>query len=222
MPSRKSLYLESNNFGSRMFELGRLEEAKSHFQYALDSLQNDIEPIDCQRRKHGLAEATSPIQGWSRPMKSREDHIFVYSRAICLHTSFDDKYKGLYLCCVTYNLALTHHLMALKGARSSDYVTSSDLYEDSMTMLENLIKNAHSSDEHPYLTDLRVVILNNAGHIYYTDRVNFKAALQCFEAVCGIVSELEISGYRTALPEEEVDLMMTNVLLRFSVSAPMA
>jgi hypothetical protein len=106
--------------------------------------------------------------------------------------------------------------MALQGGRSSDYQHSSDLYEDSMAMLEAcLVKN----DDHPYVIDLRVVILNNAGHIYLTDRINFTAANQCFEAVCGLV---EVSAASTGLPEEDLDHMMTNVLMKYSMSAPMA
>jgi hypothetical protein len=234
------LYLQTNNFGIHLFELGHLKEAKSHFLYSLESISMDIEPITApgsrRKRSHGqrleemmAATMRYPIRGWSGHVKTaaveEEDNLFVYSRGLYLNTSsFNPHHKDTYRCCIMYNLALTHHLMALQGGLSSDYHLSSDYYEDSMTLLESCLKNGNSStcSDDPHLSDLRVVILNNAGHIYYTDRINFSAAIQCFEAVSGLVFEAELSGGAMGLTEEDVGLMVGNVLMRYSTTAPMA
>jgi hypothetical protein len=172
-----------------------------------------------------------PIRGWSHQVKmtvvegEEEDNLFVYSRTLYLNTSFNPEHKDIYLCCITYNLALTHHLMALRGGLSSGYQTASHYYEDAMTLLETCLKdgNCLTCSDDPHLNDLRAVILNNAGHIYYTDRINFSAAIQCFDAACGLVFESKISGDVLGLPEQDVRLMVGNVLmLRYAMTAPMA
>jgi hypothetical protein len=224
------LILESSNFGARLFELGWLEEAKTQFRYALDRLQ----VVQTRRSITSITSSSSssvstyisssseeqsspkhPIRGWTRPLRKEDDQIFVYSRAVDLNPSFDIQQYPIYQTCIAYNLALTLHLIALRKASSADYQTASSLYEDSMKALELAFDSCSCSD---YLNDLRIVILNNAGHIYFSALVNYSAASQCFQAVCGIA----ISDSTSSLPAEEVDRMVTNVLLTYSMTAPMA
>lgn len=217
------LILESSNFGARLFELGWLEEAKTHFRYALDRLQV-VQTRRCitsssvstyiSSSSEGRSSPKHPIRGWTRPIRKEDDQIFVYSRAVDLNPSFDVQQYPIYKTCIAYNLALTLHLIALRKASSADYQTASSLYEDSMKALELAFDSCSCSD---YLHDLRIVILNNAGHIYFSALVNYSAASQCFQAVCGIISDSASS-----LPAEEVDRMVTNVLLTYSMTAPMA
>ena len=217
------LILESSNFGARLFELGWLEEAKTQFRYALDRLQV-VQTRRCitsssvstyiSSSSEGRSSPKHPIRGWTRPIRKEDDQIFVYSRAVDLNPSFDIQQYPIYQTCIAYNLALTLHLIALRKASSADYQTASSLYEDSMKALELAFDSCSCSD---YLNDLRIVILNNAGHIYFSALVNYSAASQCFQAVCGIISDSASS-----LPAEEVDRMVTNVLLTYSMTAPMA
>jgi hypothetical protein len=240
-------HLRTNNFGIHLFELGHLKEARSHFLFSLESIRSkDMKPIRApgfakkkirheqlqQEARMTAAAIRYPIRGWSHQVKTtvvegeEEDNLFVYSRTLYLNTSsFNPEHKDIYLCCITYNLALTHHLMALQGGLSSGYQTASDYYEDAMTLLETCLKkdgNCLTCSDDPHLNDLRVAILNNAGHIYYTDRINFSAAIQCFDAACGVVFESEISGGVLGLPEQDVRLMVGNVLMRYAMTAPMA
>lgn len=217
--------LQTSNLGARLFELGRLEEAKCHFQHALKALKRHHHAnLVLQQQLQGAEKNKRPpltdchaIRGWTVPTMEQEhlEHIFCFSRAFYLDPNFDASQLPVYFCCMTFNLGVTYHLLTWKRTKASDFRQSSYLYEQSMKTIESDVLPESSC----FVYDLRMVILNNAGHIYYTERCNIPAATQCFEAVCGIVGRSSSGG---SLPDPEVDNMLANVLLKFSVTAPVA
>ena len=230
------LVLESNSFGVRLFELGLLVEARTHFQHALDVLPQvrespKLEPCpDGDSPRQSLPHpGNHPIQGWTCSMGHDQDddddvkdHLFVYSRAIQLAPTFQFQHVHIYRTTIAFNLALTHHLIAILTQTSSDYQKASVLYEESMSALGQVFEASSVFDDDPYLNDLRVVILNNAGHIYYTDMANVMVAAQCFQTVCGIISDSVRIGPATALRQGEIHRMVANVLVQYIYAAPVA
>jgi len=223
MTSSNDGLLLLNNLGVRLFEKGRLEEAKQSFREAFRAvLALGKTPL---KADDSMLEQGCAIRGWSSPMQRIDDDtVFVYSRLIVLHPKFDFRQKELYSICIAYNLALAYHMLAIKSTnlQSWGYRQACALYEQAMTTLEGLLVRDQQQGQTAQLSDLKVVILNNAGHIYYTDRVNYGAATQCFVAVCAVVNHSEKSGEPTELVADEVDRMVSNVLMRYSIAAPMA
>jgi hypothetical protein len=251
------LVLDSNSVGVRLLELGRLAEARSYFQQALDVLQYvresqspavqqlEVEPSQdlgspqqpqlsqqqslLQQHQSLPQPESHPIQGWTCSIRHDDDgggkdHLYVYSRAIDLTPNFLVQHLHIYQTAITFNLALTHHLIALllTPTSSSDYQTASTLYEESMAALGRVFETSTAFDDDPYLNDVRLVILNNAGHIYYTDMANIPVATQCFQTVCGIISDSVRIGPPTALPPTELHRMVANALVQYIHAAPVA
>ena len=74
------LVLESNSFGVRLFELGLLMEARTHFQHALDVLPHVRESPKLEPCQDGGSPRQSlphpgnhPIQGWTCSMGHDQD-----------------------------------------------------------------------------------------------------------------------------------------------------
>lgn len=207
--------LVSNNLGTRLVELNRLSEAESHFKYALKELL---------KKKTG--EVTDPtlqtsepvVRCWSSSPQVEQQYMFLYSRALVLDTKYNHKHQAIYACCSAYNLALTYQLTALKTNNSCYAQKASLLYETSMKALQDVQGPRRSG----YLDALKVVIFNNAGKIYYDHFSNVSAATHCFQAVCGMITELHVSSQQLALDDEEVRWMTTNVFVRFVQTAPAA
>jgi hypothetical protein len=207
--------LVSNNLGTRLVELNRLSEAESHFKHALKEL---LKKKTDKVTDPTLQTSKPVVRYWSSSPQVEQQYVFVYSRALVLDTKYNHKHQAIYVCCIAYNLALTYQLTALQTNKACYAQKASLLYEISMKALQD----AQGPRRSGYLDALKVVIFNNAGTIYYDHFSNVSAATQCFQAVCGMITELHVSSQPVALEDEEVRWMITNMFVRFEGTAPAA
>lgn len=189
--------------------------------------------------------------GWSGRLLSSDENddegVFVYSRALCLHPIFLDEHFELYAAAILFNLGLVHHIMALEQHRHNGsgvgitlshqhYQESCMFYEFAMKNLQCLEQQQHEGENIPALSRsnnikewdvLKAMLLNNSGHVFYTNSMDLNAAFHCFTASSTLVihysnsrNSVDCTYPARTLDDTDFDSLLHNILLFMpSVSA---
>eukprot|EP00545_Synedropsis_sp_CCMP1620_P006194 CAMPEP_0119010614 /NCGR_PEP_ID=MMETSP1176-20130426/5133_1 /TAXON_ID=265551 /ORGANISM="Synedropsis recta cf, Strain CCMP1620" /LENGTH=249 /DNA_ID=CAMNT_0006963313 /DNA_START=51 /DNA_END=800 /DNA_ORIENTATION=- len=228
-----------NNEGVRLYEQGRLEEAKHCFQQCIDemfeltvqikqaTLKSPKEGFDWQREQSSSQQQRakhSPIRGWSKLLpytKRPGEGVFVFSRAIILRDlKLSDKSASLqlgdvslYKLAILYNKALTHHQIACITVKSKYYSQDADmafhLYEQAFQCCKSEINQGFHGTTHRGI--LMLALFNNVGVIFCNDLARFHDALECFKASCGVVLSMDLSRLSRKLDPDEMYLLSMNI-----------
>jgi hypothetical protein len=213
-----------NNRGVAHLESGRIKEASVLFGKAL-SASKEIElcprtqaerPDENDLFKHDLSSVAFNFQSGQGPLTSSgpSDLRFIFHKAFMIPSQMYSV-SEYYVTCM-FNLALSHHLLALDGedANKSRFFAATRLYELAYTL------TLQDCDEISEL--LILAIVNNLGQIHKVNNEDTKANL-CFSHLLSTLMFFLVCGECGGIESLDVFLSsVMNLLLKDALSAPAA
>lgn len=183
-----------NNAAVHEFESGRLDDARIHFQEAVQAAyamlascsSNSAEYNETQNAS--LAERSASVHGgWSTTPLTAEyrrrkqvDEIFIFARTIRLTSGeLDPPSPNRYVSFIAFNLAVTVHIIAtVHSSLPLHFEAASRLYDMSLRRTE---QDKWMPTETQSL--MRISTLNNIGAIFHSELMRYGDAKECFQTM---------------------------------------
>ena len=222
--------VDLNNAAVDDFECGRLVDGELRLRQAVQAAYS---LLNCSATEQAEAQVEASIDdtnsahgGWSKPPSIGEhatckqsNDMFIFARIIRL-TSFenDPPAPSTYVSFITYNLAVTVHIMAsTRSGLPLHFEAACRLYKMSLrrTKQDGCQLTGNQSL-------LRIGTLNNLGALLYSEVMRYSEANKCFQSMHALLITHRGDPQLSTLTDEELFELTMNLNVRNAQSASAA